>query len=536
MKHPAHLFIFTIFILCSAVVNFSFGEDFTYDTREAYMRSGYDYTWSVIQTEFDQRTFDTEEESQQYFDLLDIMVRTGTGYGHTYYSIDLGITQMYPRLLKLDPDPPLYAQYRYQIAIFDRDSTNEQDRATGMALIEIAQRMDEAQYPPMYQGEVWLKAAFVLSSVGFADEKETKDAYITGINLILLAARLDGIEPQYREHVAKKIYNFCYINRSHLTYEQMEQLCYKLFSDPLIDPWIAHAGYGHFLVDKAWVARGKKFGYKVNDAQWEMFRTTLALADKHLTTAWEMRPGWTAPATEMITVSMGQQFHPDRDETFWFNEVTKYQYDHILAYQKMATASRSKWGGGSFQLYTLLDHVLEVSETHKHMGLVFMHVASMLCTDAEDPNELFSKEYYLEQATQLMKAEADEPLGNSFPWTTRGYLELLAMYHFLEGDYEEAAVLLKAGGAKSYKFPKPWKADSRYETYNEILATEFTDEVIKALRAADQGEIEVTLEILKKIDAHFKSQPGDPYPDIISDHKGPLNNLIIHIEAFGRDY
>ncbi len=535
MKLPNITQLFTLLTVLMMIAPLTRAQEYEYSTREAYIYAGYEYYWSVLQSEFDQRSFDTQVEREQYFELLDIMVRTDTGYGHTYYSIPYGITQMYPRLVKLDPDPPLYAQYRFHSAIFDWKSTREQNQAAGMALIEIAKRMSDAGYPPLFEAQTWLKASFILTSAGLGDDKETKDAHSLGIDLLLKAARLDGIEPRFRERIAKKVYNFCYINRSHLSLAQMEQFCYRLFADPLIDPWIAHAGYGNFLISKAWIARSHKFASKVTDPQWEMFRFFLTLSGEHLTIAWEMRPEWTAPASEMITVTMGHQNLPDRDERFWFNEVTSRQYDHSLAYEKLSTARRSRWGGSNDMLSELLDHIIAISRTHEHMGVIFMNTAAQFAKDMDDPNEIFTRDGYLEHATRMMKEEIESPLGSTFPWTTRGYLELLAMQHFLKGDYEECALLLKGGGANAAKFPKPWKADPRFETYNEIIATEFTEEVIRAIRAADENNYELTLEILTKIDAVFKDQEGDLYPEIRGDHKGPLNNLIIKIRSHGHD-
>lgn len=523
--------------LCFLWATDSLAQDYQYDTRDDYLRSGYDYYWSVIQPEFALRSFDTQEQADQYFELLDIMVRTGTGYGHSYLKISLGITQMYPRLLKLDPDPPLFAQYRYQRAVFKEVSTREQDEEAGMALLEIARRMEDAEYPPLFVGETWLKAAYILNSAGLAKSKEAKDAYKAGIALVLEAARLEDIEPRFREHVAKKIFNFCYINRTHLTLDQMEQLAYKMFSDPQIDPWIAHTALGYCMSEKASKARGKKYSYKTNDAQWQMHRVYLAVAAEHLVAAWEMRPEWTAPAVQMISVTMGHQFHPDWDETFWLNEVTRYQYDHQLAYKKLATSKRARWGGGDSDMYALLDDIIEVSKTHEHMGHIFMFAASELSRDTDDPNEVFTNKHYLDHATRMMKEEIEAPLANLSPWNIRGNLSLLAMQHFMAKNYEEAAVLLKAGGAYSYSatFPKPWKADARYNRYNELLATDFTNEAILALQAADEGDIDFALKIIKEVQMHFKDETVDPYPHIISNHRMAINNLVNHIEAHGRD-
>lgn len=527
---------FMILILSSYLGNSNFNDDFAYDSRDAYLKSGYDYHWSIIQAEYDQSfKLVAADQADQYYELIDSIIRNETGYGDTYTSSTSAVRSIYPMIQKLHPDPPLYIQYRYQCAILDTNSPAKQSLNAATSLIEIANLMETKNYPPLFRGQAYLKASFALNSLGYGKRTETKDAHRVGIELLIEAARLQSVEPQYREHVAKKLMNYCHLKESHLTMAQMEQFCYELFDDSEVDTWIAHAGYGHFLVKRAWDARSDDRAHLVNAVRWEMFRSQLELADRHLTIAWKMRPEWTAAAHEMITVSMGHQFHPDRDPRFWFNEVIQHHPDHAVAYARVSNALRSRWRGSNEHLYALLDETIILSENQSNMGLLLMAIAQTLSFDTEDPNEVFTRGEYLNHATRLMLEEASNPLENTNIWNTRGHLETLAMQHFLIRDYEKAAELLKAGGRLTYTHFNPWIADPRFEAYKNVLSTEYTSEVIQALTAADQGDLDTTYSILRRIELRIRSRKESPYPNIRGNQEQPLKDLIHNIKAYGSE-
>lgn len=521
-------------IILFAYTPLASAQEFQHTTNESYYLSGYDYYWSVLQDEFDQLAFETDAESEEYFNLVDTFVRIGTGHGHSFKNISLGITQIYPKLLELDPDPPLYTQYHFHSAVFQRKSTPEQDLEIGKAMLDIAIRMRDANYPPYFEGSAWLRAAHILSSVGLKDDEETIAARKTGLDLIIKAASLEGIEPQNREFVATKICGFGYNNRS-FDIEQKEQFAYLLFTDEQTDQWIANNTLGHLMVEKAWNARSRARAYKINDAQWEMFYLYLSVANNHLTTAWEIRPQWPKPASKMIAVTMGNQFHSQRDEYFWFEQATATRPDHNRAYTNLTRAILPKWGGSTQQLYALLDHIIEISQIHQHMSYIYLHVMGELSKLTNDPYEVLLSNHYRAHATRMLKDEIESPLANINPWTTREDLNAIAMANFMAKDYQTATELLKGGGAQAWTRRRPWKTESRFFRYNRLLATFASDEIIAALQASDEGNLDEALEIIKQVKIQLQEDPERTFPHIFGDPRKYIDSLIMHIEMHNSD-
>lgn len=492
----------------------SHAQAFAHPDRESYDRSGYDYFWSALMPEFEQRAFDTQEQADDYHELIDIVVRTGTGYGHWYDDISLGITQMYPRLLKLDPDPPLYAQYRYMSSVFARDATPEQTLQLGRDMLLLAQRMHDSGYPPYFEGSAWLRAAKMLSSAGRANEEQTTTAYEKGISLILEAAKLNDIPPHQQEFVATCIIRFAHDSPS-LNSEQAEQFCYRLFSVDEIDPWIAHSALGYLMVDKAWDARTDKLASAINNAQWEMFYTYLEVANAHLTHAWEIHPEWPGSAVKLIAVTMGHQFDLNRDEYFWFYEATRFRPDVQDAYYRLAYALRSKWGGGEKQLRALLDHVNEVSLTTDHMGYIYMSVLSRLSKETPDPNDVLLDPEIIGNATRMFQNDAIQKPEFMFRNEHQRVMRLLACAHFMQGNYEQAAYFLKHQGARSYQSHASWKEPGRFKCFMYILAIDESGDVIESLRASDNGDYEKALDLLNKFQAQLDQNPDRKYPQVL---------------------
>ena len=498
-----------LLLICAQSVRAS-----AHQSRESYYRSGYDYFWSVLMPEFEQREFDTQEQADAYHELIDIMVRTGTGYGHWYQDISLGITQMYPRLLKLDPDPPLYAQYRYMSSVFARDPSPEQTLQLGRDMLLLAQRMHDSGYPPYFEGSAWLRAAKMLSSAGRANEEQTTTAYEKGISLILEAAKLNDVPPHQQEFVATCIIRFAHDSPS-LNSEQAEQFCYRLFSVDEIDPWIAHSALGYLMVDKAWDARTDKFASAINKAQWEMFYTYLEVANAHLTHAWEIHPEWPGSAVKLIAVTMGHQFDLNRDEYFWFNEATRVRPDVQDAYYRLAYALRSKWGGGETQLRALLDHVNEVSLTTDHMGYIYISVLSRLSKETPDPNDVLLDPEIIGNATRMFQNDAIQKPEFMFRNEHQRVMRLLACAHFMQGNYEQAAFFLKQQGARAIQSHASWNEPARFRCFMFILAIDESGIVIESLRASDNGDFDTALELLHQFQAQLDMNPDKKYPQAI---------------------
>ena len=509
-------------------------QEAVYTSEEAFRESGYNYYWSIFKEECEQRTFETTEEAEAFTELMDIMFRTGTGFGHTYDVIDLGITQMYPRLLKLDPDPPLYAQYRHIGARFARGVTPEEGIQLGRDMQQVAARMSDAGYPPFFEGVAWLRAAHILSSVGFADDEDTKDAYETGLNLVVESASLEGVPHESREFMAYIISRMAYTSVS-LDLLEKEELCYRLF-DAETDPWVAYTSMGLLMTKKAWAARTNGFAGTINDARWSMFYQYLQNADAYLTAAWETRPEWVHAQEKMITVTMGRQHHPDRDEYFWFNEVTKVRPDLSGAHYNLARARRPKWGGSIQEVREILDDIADRSKSTPHLGTAYMTVLSELAKSHDDRLDVFQDPQLVDDLSRIAREHWSDIPENLNINGVRRTMRVAACANFIQGNYEQAREFLISGGAMAYRRHNTWKEPSRFFRWRVPLAIDDSGEVIKALQASDEGDLTTALTILKAFKEGLDAEPEKEYPHVLvtNPHRS-VEQLITHIELHKRD-
>ncbi len=532
LKHQLMLIPILYSLLLCAIP--SQAQEVIHASEESFRESGYNYYRSLFKEECDQRSFDTPEEDDAFHELMDIMFRTGTGFGHTYDVIDLGITQMYPRLLKLDPDPPLYAQYRYIGARFERGVTPEEGIELGRDMQSIAARMSDAGYPPFFEGVAWLRAAHILSSVGFAKDEDTQEAFEKGLGLVVQSASLDGVPPESREFMAYIISRMAYTSVS-LDLLEKEEFCYRLF-DSDSDPWIAYTSMGLLMTKKAWAARTDGFAGTVNDARWNMFYQYLQNADAFLTAAWEIRPEWVAAQEKMITVTMGRQFHPDRDEYFWFNEVIKVRPDLSGAHYNLVRARRPKWGGSINEARSILDDIAHRAQTTPHMGTAYMSVLSELAKSHDDRLDVFQDPHLVEDLSGVARAHWEDTPKNLNIHGVKRMMRVAACANFIQGDYEQAREFLINGGAHAYRRHKTWKEPFRFRRWLYTLAIDDSGEVIRALRASDEGDLETALQILKAFKEKIDQNPDQEYPHVIvtNPHRS-VEQLITHIELHKRD-
>lgn len=532
LKHQLMLIPILFSLLLSA--NPAGAQEIIHTSEESFRESGYNYYRSLFKDECDRRSFDTPEQSEAFHELMDIMFRTGTGYGHTYDVIDLGITQMYPRLLKLDPDPPLYAQYRHIGARFARGVPPEEGIQLGRDMQQIAARMSDAGYPSFFEGVAWLRTAHILSRVGYDKDEDTQEAFERGLDLVVESASLEGVPPESREFMAYIISRMAYTSVS-LDLLEKEELCYRLF-DGNSDPWIAYTSMGLLMTKKAWAARTNGFAGTVNDARWNMFHQYLQNADAFLTAAWEIRPEWVTAQEKMITVTMGRQFHPDRDEYFWFNEVVKVRPDLTGAHYNLVRARRPKWGGSINEVRSILDDIAERAQTTPHMGNAYLSVLSELAKSHNDRLDVFQDPQLVKDLSEVAKSHWDDTPKNLNIHGVQRMMRLAACANFIQGDYEQAREFLINGGAMTYRRHKTWKEPSRFFRWRVPLAIDDSGDVIKALKASDEGDLETALIILKSFKEKIDQNPDQDYPHVLvtNPHRS-VEQLITHIELHERD-
>lgn len=534
-RYSANVFIFLLAQLCLVGVcsNATLANDDPthHSTEESFRKSGYDYLWSVIQDEFDARTFDTPADRDEYWQLVDIVIRTGSIYAQPFKKSDFGLTELYPKLLDLDSDPPLYVQYRYESSQsqlgFDSPDENYLEHAQSLA--NIAQRMRESDYPAYIEGATWVRAAEFFRDAGLQDSEEAMNAREQGLERLIEAASLEEIKPVYKEFVAVRLSRFGW-RYTAFTENDKELYCRLLAENKLADPWIAHYAYGNLWSDRGWKARGDGWARDVSEEQWDLYYKYLAKARGHLTLAWKAHPNWPESAAKLITDTMGVQFHPDRDEEFWFNEAVKARIDIPLAYTRYAYALSPRWGGSIGEMYELMDSVITLSNEQDHMGYILLELMATVTMEIRDRHEVLLDEKYLSVATKLMQDEMDSQLPYKNKWQYRRALRSVAMGQFLLGDYAESAKFLKAGGGMTNQLYDPWQEDKRFHLYSSLLATPASDKVIDGLRAQDEKDSKAELKALKAACRQLEKQTSSIHPEIIGDPLTIVEDIVDRLD------
>jgi hypothetical protein len=497
-------------------------------TAESYRNSGYRYFWTVIQDEFDARSIDDPENAQRYREMVDTVMRIGATYAQPYQNSGVGMTTLYPEILKLDPEPPLYVQYRYHNSQAGPQNPENPFEVHARALMVIAEKMEAAEYPKYISGATWLKASEFLREAEVTDTQLIIETREHGIELLVESASLDEIEPAFQEFVAIRIAKFGY-QYSALLPDDKVRYCKLLLEDERVDPWVARFASGNLRSDLGWAARGDGWARDVTRAQWKVFEENLKKAEMHLTKAWELRPQWPEAAEELISITNGYtETSPSRDEAFWFNEVISARIDDEQGYIRFANALKPRWGGSIESMYALMDFVVGLSDEHDHMGYIMLEMMAAITRELEDGHAVLLNEAYLTIATRMMREEISDPLPYKNKWQLRAALRIAAMGQFKSGNYASSAQLLRAGGGMTKDIFNPWAETQRFTLFAPVLATPESDLIIKGLVAQNNGDPKGAKKAFKRALKSLKrlKKKGKIDPEIVRDPISALERII----------
>ncbi len=499
-------------------------------TSESFRRSGYEYFWSVIQKEFDARIFDREADADRYRELIDIVMRTGATYAQPYQNSSFGLTELYPVLLELDEDPPLYVQYRYHSSQSQNgsESPDEAYREHADALVEIARRMKDAGYPEYVMGATWIRAAEFYRDDGMEATSVAIEARDTGIDLLVQGASLRNVPEQYREFVAERLSKFGW-KYTALSESDQDLYCERLLTDARVDRWIANYAYGNRMMEHAWDARGDGWASEVSREQWAKFEQLMRNAYTHISRAWEIRPYWALAPECLINLSMGYQVDPVRDEHFWFAEAIRYRPDQEDAYENYARALMPRWGGSIEQMFALLDSVLERSAQVPSMVYIAIEIMSEITWSEEDGHIALLNEQYLSVVTQLMREELARPLGYKNVWQRRAVLRTLALGHFKTGNFVVSAEMLGAGGGMTDIVRYPWVETPEFTKFAPVLSTGASNQVIEAIRLNSLGELKPAMKLYRRALQTLRDEPASV--EIVGDPTQVIEQEIVRLQS-----
>lgn len=519
------LLVCCLFFLCSQVGHTFAREFHTHTTAESMARSGYEYLWSVIQDEFDSFETDDQEAENRRQELIDIFIRTGCTYNQPFKMSSFGLEKLYPQLIELDPDPPLYVQYRYHSSQASNyyDSPDKDFIGHAEALLQIVKRMEEREYPDYVVGATWLRTAEFFRDGDAADDERAVYASHRGIETLIRAASLDQIKPEFQEYVAIRIARNGW-QYSALTTEDKQLFCEKLLNDKDADPWIGLYANASRNRTKAWDARGSGWARDVNDKQWELFGRYMNQSNRDYAKAWSLRPQWPEPAVEMIGNTMGGGQYNSRDEFFWFTEATNARIDHEKAYVKFAYALTPRWGGSIEAMLSLTEHVIELAQEQDHMSYIFQECISAMAKEVPSETAKEIVNHYRPMMTQMIDEEILDPLPYKNKWQHRSLLRTIAKFNFKAGEYEHASRLLREGGGMTDRLWTPWTAPASFQNFAPLLSTPAYKHVIEGLKALDSDNPETAIEPFERALAILEAQDTVLDPELSYSYE-PIDEL-----------
>lgn len=207
--------------------------------------------------------------------------------------------------------------------------------------------------------------------------------------------------------------------------------------DSGIDPWIAALLQGRDEIGKAWAARGAGFAAAVTPDGWAGFKAHLAKARERLTKAHEMHPDFPEAATEMITVSMGDD---SGEAETWFERAVAAEFDHLPAYTRLLRGPlRPRWGGSHEAMLAFGRRCLDSGRFETRVPTMFLDAVLAIGEDMDGPRDAVALPGVHEDWARACKAYIE---ASRLPEQVRIWKSRLAAGHWAAGEHAAACAVL----------------------------------------------------------------------------------------------
>lgn len=219
----------------------------------------------------------------------------------------------------------------------------------------------------------------------------------------------------------------------------------KSIEEASLSEWVKETLLTELELDWAWRIRGGKWANMVQQDAWKGFGEHLALAAKHGQKAWELKPDRPEAAAKMLNVTMGLSGTPVQLRE-WFDRAVKAQFDYLPAYNALAYACSSRWGGSDQLVLTLARRFAETKRYDTDVPSQLFYACKRIAVEQANARMVFShpsvKSAFLEFAQKTLDySEADSGRAHH-------QRSLAAISAWLAGDDMLAAQALKAIGGK----------------------------------------------------------------------------------------
>lgn len=211
--------------------------------------------------------------------------------------------------------------------------------------------------------------------------------------------------------------------------------------------WVSETIVGVGEVLFAWESRGGDTADKVKPEGWQGFEEHLAEADKHLGTAWTLRPDQPMAAAAMTDVLMGGEGAPNETARTWFDRAIAAECDFTPAYAGLALSYLPRWGGSHERMLKFGEACIATGRFDTEAPLGFFEMLGKMNRDVTDLQELYREPRVAPLVIRLSEALVNEPSRAAEKRMRQCYLAINA---WLTGDHALAAKALAAAGPGAF--------------------------------------------------------------------------------------
>ena len=211
--------------------------------------------------------------------------------------------------------------------------------------------------------------------------------------------------------------------------------------------WVRETIVGTGEVHFAWESRGSAWAGKVKPEGWKGFEEHLALARKHLTSAWKLRPDQPMAAAAMTDVVMGGGPEPGETVRTWFDRAVAAECDYSAAYLGVALCYMPRWGGSHEQMLKFGEACMATGRFDTEAPIGFFDVLGTMNRDVADLRALYRKPRVGPLAMRLSEALVNEPARSGEKRMRQCFQAVNA---WLAGDNALAANVLKTAGPEPF--------------------------------------------------------------------------------------
>lgn len=268
---------------------------------------------------------------------------------------------------------------------------------------------------------------------------------------------------------------------------------------------------GAFELRKAWLERGHDWASGVKPEGWVGFEQHMKQAAGKFRAAWEMRPQYPQPATNMLDISIVARRAVEEESAEWFNRALTAQFDYLPAYRAWLNGLLPRWSGSHEKM---LDFGIMCARTHRYDTQVpyfFFKILGDVLDDSGMGRAVFKdvavKETTLALSEQRVKdARNEEQRENA--------LSMLGIHAWACEEHARATEVLKSQ-PKRFKRPAilvmlPFKTNERdIRGESELYAHDLKDGWEKAQSAWKAKKLEEAAGLYEELLAKPGGQDND---------------------------